>query len=351
MKGKLERLFHKKQLDSPAKRRNLLASLSACAHQFTTNMQRTNRYQRSNYVDQHDEEASRFDGYRSATETSSSPSISYFHGQAYPPPSHSIVPSYPRGYAEPAPAPEDNFLNHHMYTRVPQTPSPRPPKLRRVASVSTPPFIGSVPPSTYPVQARYAPPQAVPRNITMSTIAVSHQVVGDPSLKIFRLKLPPHLLHLLDPIVLGCEAHAATLPNGWVTELYSLTKQDIALRKIPHLFDAAKPITSYIRRCIMAVFGVHSVKMDRNQPHVLKYSKEDGHAGVELHHDKCDITANLCLSRSNSYVGGGTMFPAARQVVRLDFGEFLIHPGSLVHGGMNIRAGTRHLMILFANLK
>jgi hypothetical protein len=156
------------------------------------------------------------------------------------------------------------------------------------------------------VQARFVPHQPqVPRNIKMSTMAFYYQVVGHPSLKIFRVRLPPHLLHLLDGIVLGCEAHAATLPNGWFTDLYSLTKQDIALRKIPHLYDAAKPITSYMKRSIMALLGVQTIRMDRNQPHVLKYSKEDGHTGVELHHDKCDVTANLCLSRSSSYVGGG----------------------------------------------
>jgi hypothetical protein len=175
-------------------------------------------------------------------------------------------------------------------------------------------------------------------------------VIGDPKLQIYRIRLPTHFIAVLDGIVLGSDAFAATLPKGWMTELYSLTKQDIALRKIPHLYDAAKPITSYMKRCIMALFGVKSVKMDRNQPHVLKYSKEDGHTGVELHHDKCDITVNLCLSRSNSYVGGGTIFPAARQVIRPDFGEFIIHPGSLVHGGINIRAGSRYLMVLFADV-
>jgi hypothetical protein len=132
-----------------------------------------------------------------------------------------------------------------------------------------------------------------------------HQVIGDPALKIFRVRLPPHLLHLLDDIVLGCEAHAATLPKGWITELYSLTKQDMALRRIPHLYDACKPITVFIKRCMLVLLRVKAVKMDKNQPHVLKYSVENGNTGVELHHDKCDVTANLCLSRSSSYVGGG----------------------------------------------
>ena len=53
------------------------------------------------------------------------------------------------------------------------------------------------------------------------------------------------------------------------------------------------------------MYEVHTVRIDRNQPHVLKYSAEDKHTGVELHHDKCDLTANIMLSRSSTYDGGG----------------------------------------------
>jgi hypothetical protein len=55
------------------------------------------------------------------------------------------------------------------------------------------------------------------------------------------------------------------------------------------------------------MYEVDTVRFDRNQPHVLKYSAEDKskHTGVELHHDKCDVTANIVLSRSNAYAGGG----------------------------------------------
>lgn len=122
------------------------------------------------------------------------------------------------------------------------------------------------------------------------------------SLGLHRIRLPSHLLHILDTIVLGCEAHAITLDGGWATDLYSLTKQDIALREIPALYHAAKPIIKYIHRTMEHIYGV-SLRMDRNQPHVLKYDGK--HSGVELHHDQCDITANLCLSRTTSYVGGG----------------------------------------------
>jgi hypothetical protein len=89
-----------------------------------------------------------------------------------------------------------------------------------------------------------------------------------------------------------------------------------------------------------------------------------------------------------------TFFPDAGLVIRLEYGEFLTHPvsknsgargyctapepllfvgpkklfhflnyyflssctccakkGALVHGGMNVTSGTRHLMVMFADLK
>ena len=180
----------------------------------------------------------------------------------------------------------------------------------------------------------------------------NHEIVGHPSLKIHRLKLPAHLLSLLDTIVSGCEMHASALPTGWQTDLYSLTKQDIALREIPHIYNAAKPVISYIQKAACQVYGITTgIKMDRNQPHVLKYNchKGRGHTGVELHHDKCDMTVNLMLSRSDDYAGGGTYFPSAETVVRLKFGEFLLHPGGLVHGGVNITQGDRVLMVMFVD--
>ena len=135
------------------------------------------------------------------------------------------------------------------------------------------------------------------------------------------------------------------------TYLYSLTKQDIALRDVPSMYEASRPIIHYIKHQMERIYEVKTVRIDRNQPHVLKYSAEDGskHTGVELHHDKCDLTANIMLSRSSDYVGGGTYFPDANATVRLEFGEFLIHPGNLVHGGADISRGTRYLMVMFTH--
>jgi hypothetical protein len=215
--------------------------------------------------------------------------------------------SYPRrGYNM-----QDSFTRNYQPTTLP---FPRtPPPIVRGARLCSPFFTYRVTQLThmtiqdqfkdhgYPVQHRYFQPH-IPKPIRCPS---SHRVVGDPSLRIYRIHLPTQLLQLLDEIVWSCERYAATLSKGWYTNLYSLTKQDIALRDIPDQFHACKPITSYIRKCMMALWGVSIIKMDRSQPHILKYSADEGHTGVELHHDKCDITANLCLSKPKSYIGGG----------------------------------------------
>lgn len=78
----------------------------------------------------------------------------------------------------------------------------------------------------------------------------SFTTIGHPSLKIYKFRLPPHLLHLLDEIVDGCSEHADSLSTGWRTFLYSLTKQDIALRDIPGMYETSRPIVHHIKRTI-----------------------------------------------------------------------------------------------------
>jgi predicted 2-oxoglutarate/Fe(II)-dependent dioxygenase YbiX len=60
---------------------------------------------------------------------------------------------------------------------------------------------------------------------------------------------------------------------------------------------------------------------------------------------------NIMLSRSNEYVGGGTYFRDAGLNVRLEFGEFLLHPGAAIHAGTEITEGKRFLMVMFADAK
>jgi hypothetical protein len=134
----------------------------------------------------------------------------------------------------------------------------------------------------------------------------------DPSLGIYKCHLPPPLLQLLNGVVSDCERYASQGRTGWHTGIYSLTKQDISLQWLPETYKRVYPIIAYIKYVLSRLYYLQSeLKLDSYQPHVLKYSCEDQHtkhkhhAGVQLHFDKCDYTANIMLSVRSSYRGGG----------------------------------------------
>jgi hypothetical protein len=83
----------------------------------------------------------------------------------------------------------------------------------------------------------------------------------------------------LDGIIALSERFAQGLAGGWKTELYSLTKQDLALRDIPGMAPLIRPIFEYIIQAIQVLYGCRRVAVDKNQPHILKYSLESQHTG------------------------------------------------------------------------
>mmetsp|Transcript_23327 Transcript_23327/g.37970 ORF Transcript_23327/g.37970 Transcript_23327/m.37970 type:complete len:251 (-) Transcript_23327:1348-2100(-) len=110
--------------------------------------------------------------------------------------------------------------------------------------------------------------------------AFVHERVGAPYLRIFRVKLPPHLTeNAMDDIIDHAENHATNLEDGWKTDLYSLTKCDMACRDIPGMKERTKPVFDYICHAIQVLYGCQKVIVDKNQPHILKYSADAGHTG------------------------------------------------------------------------
>jgi hypothetical protein len=174
--------------------------------------------------------------------------------------------------------------------------------------------------------------------------------IGPRHLCIYKVRLPARLIELLDPLIERAEAHAMNLPLGWKTDLYSLTNQDLAVQSVPGGPSLCQPIADFVCRTIQSLYGAAKVELDQNQPHILKYSATDGHVGVSLHHDHCTVTANLMMSDSRNYIGGGTVFAAFNTTVHLEKGEFLLHPGNLIHGGRNIESGNRYLLVFFCNI-
>jgi hypothetical protein len=129
-----------------------------------------------------------------------------------------------------------------------------------------------------PHQALLSPP--VVHRVTSSSLPfLRYERIGDPALRIFKLQLPRSLVGRLDGIIAHSERYAEGLPEGWKTELYSLTRQDLALRDIPGMTPRIRPIFEYVTKAIQVLYGCHKVVVDKNQPHILKYSIDTGHTG------------------------------------------------------------------------
>lgn len=182
-----------------------------------------------------------------------------------------------------------------------------------------------------------------------ATANPSHQrhcipiLLSPPHLQVFQSKLPTHLLPQCDVLIDHCEQHAAKQINGWQTDLFSLTKQDIAVKDLPP--DCQCPeLGDYVVHTIETLYQ-RRIVMDRNQPHVLKY--DANHTFVPLHYDSCALTVNLVLN--DEFTGGGTYFRDLHANLLCAKGEFLIHPGHLLHCGCAITSGRRYLMVWFLN--
>lgn len=141
----------------------------------------------------------------------------------------------------------------------PRTPPTRPPRLPDNQIISP------------PLPHRVTNVAAIPQISCSRTNRFNFERIGNARLKIFRLRLPPELIdRKLDRIIVHAERYAQNLPQGWATDLYSLTKQDLALRTIPGMSNRIRPIFEYVSDAIKALYGCRKVVVDKNQPHILK---------------------------------------------------------------------------------
>lgn len=173
--------------------------------------------------------------------------------------------------------------------------------------------------------------------------------IGPRHLQIYRDRLPDTLNDpdTFQALIDKCEIYAQKQQGHWETNLYSLTKQDIAVNLVPNADKLIARLQDYVLDSVKSLYHQKSIHIDANQPHVLKYDGQ--HRAVRLHHDRCDVTVNLMLSKPTDYSGGGTFFADLNQKILLDQGDFLIHPGCLIHGGCEITSGVRYLLVYFVH--
>ena len=178
-------------------------------------------------------------------------------------PANPILP-YPTQPPETPPSSSSSFRRRSTGSQPISPPNP----LRLASTRAT---RGLPRPDTSPYFVRSFPPP------------IYFEYIGHPSLRVFKVKLPSNLIDgPLDAIISAAEKHGTSLPDGWNTELYSLTKCDIACREIPGISEYVKPISKYISLAMQILYGCRNVTVDKNQPHILKYSAEDGYTGGKI---------------------------------------------------------------------
>ena len=107
-----------------------------------------------------------------------------------------------------------------------------------------------------------------------------YESVGDPHLLVYRVRLPDFLIRgKLDVLIAAAEIYASLLPNGWKTNLFSLTKCDIACQDIPGMTDFLDPIMTYITLAMKFLYCCPVLTMGVHQPHIVKYAPDIGHTG------------------------------------------------------------------------
>jgi hypothetical protein len=246
-----------------------------------------------------------------------------------PPPEPLVPVPMPHLSTPPPPHPTTLLAHHrpHMVHYSNMLPPPPPPPPPPVTYTRRPPPPPPTTTSLYPTQSVVDRDYSHTKEDPHDETARSMVPVGPRSLGIFLGRLPAHLTASLSDLIDLAEQRAATLPDKWKTDLYSLTKQDLPVREIPGSRQLVQPVSQIICEQIRRLYGGRTVRMDQNQPHLLKYSCAEQHTGVQLHHDRCDVTANLTLSRDCDYTGGGTYYPATGSTLRCAQGEFVLHPG------------------------
>ena len=130
-------------------------------------------------------------------------------------------------------------------------------------------------------------------SILLSSTLSFHQYesIGDPRLEIYKARLPPRLLNLLDTIVMRSEIYAANQPTGWHTDLYSLTRQDLALCDIPGMSQFIQPIVHTIHSAMMHLYGGSDSVRRKHDPNLdamnsYDMDDDDEHPNYDEEHNQ-----------------------------------------------------------------
>ncbi len=145
---------------------------------------------------------------------------------------------------------------------------------------------------------------------------------------------------------------------------YPQATVDLEVDSCPTIRDSLlqKDFVSAVKKSILSTHEASLVAFD--DVFVVKYdasrSNDNAQRGLQLHHDRGDVSFILALSALHDYSGGGTYFDIFRygkdfvnedmiqnEAIHLNKGDLLVFDSALNHAGLPITRGTRYLLVGF----
>lgn len=147
------------------------------------------------------------------------------------------------------------------------------------------------------------------------------------------------------------ESEKYALKNGWATTRHlNYPTTDIPANVLPVYSFLLYCFNQSISKQIIEKYSLHEeCTFSLIDTFIVKYDS-NAQNFLGIHEDEGSISANILLSDTNDFKGGGTYFVDGI-TTKLNQGDMLLHCSKTKHSGIKITEGKRYLVVFFISIK
>jgi hypothetical protein len=142
--------------------------------------------------------------------------------------------------------------------------------------------------------------------------------------------------------------------GSWCTERHAaFPTTDMEVRSMPVVLEMVNQLCERkIFPSICELYGLEDGCLVANDLFIVKYSADGGaQRALAVHKDQSHYSFNVLLSDAlTGFQGGGTYFVDKDETVKIKQGQACIHPGDILHRGMEVTEGTRYILVGFLQI-
>ena len=155
-------------------------------------------------------------------------------------------------------------------------------------------------------------------------------------------------------MIADAEAHASWHTAGRSAHYASRAGASVSILDLP---DALALVNERLLPALLPALGdafptgMLNADIRLQEARLVKYNATAGQTELGMHRDGPVVTATVALNAPQEYEGGGTLIEAlgwdAAAAFRVERGCAVLHPGSVRHGGAELTAGIRYILVCF----